>query len=180
MLRICYTPYCQIFAIIKRNGGIIVDDFLSVLPAIIFWTAVVFIVKRVRREKAEACKRPQNDAQRGLVDDVIAAIARSAPDFDGANVYWAKKTSGSTGGIDFRSLSGYKYFYDFASRGYCVSQGMAYVLANEIAKHFGGECREYRDYQLECPVVKYYEVISPRQVAAEQQKKHRFDNLRQI
>ena len=164
----------------KKKRGIIVDDFLSVLPAIIFWTAVVFIVKRVRREKAEACKRPQNDAQRGLVDDVIAAIARSAPDFDGANVYWAKKTSGSTGGINFRSLSGYKYFYDFASRGYCVSQGMAYVLANEIAKHFGGECREYRDYQLECPVVEYYEVISPRQVAAEQQKKHRFDNLRQL
>lgn len=156
------------------------DDFLSVLPAIIFWTAVVIIVKRVRREKAESRKRPRNDAQRGLVNEVIAAIERSAPDFNNASVTWSSRFNAeSSGGVYFSSLSGYNYSYNYASHGYSVSEGMAYVLANEIAKHFGGECREYRNYLLDNNIVSY-SVIGPHQLAAEQQKKHRFDNLRQL
>lgn len=157
----------------KRKRGIIVDDFLSVLPAIIFWTAVVILIKRGQKI------RPRNNAQRRLVDDVIAAIEHSAPDFDGADVYWANKISGSTGGVFFSSLSGYNYSYDYASHGYFVSEEMAYVLANEIAKHFGGECREYRRAVLDNAIVSY-SVIGPHQLAAEQQKKLRDDSLRHL
>lgn len=148
------------------------DDFLSVLPAIIFWTAVVILIKRGQKI------RPRNNAQRKLVDDVIAAIERSAPDFDGADVYWADKISGSTGGVGFRSLSGYKYFYGFAPHGYFVEQGMAHVLASEIAKHFGGKYYISRD--LYHDYFTHYEVKGPHQLAAEQQKKHRFDNLQHL
>lgn len=170
MLRICYTSYCQIFAIIKRNGGIIVDDFLSVLPAIIFLTAVVILIKRGQKIQ------PRNDAQRKLVDEVIATIERSAPDLDVAYVHWSNKR-GNLNGVYFRSLSGYNYAYDYASHGYFVSRGMALLLASEIAKRFGGKYYKRRGLN---SAFTHYEVIGPHQLAIKQQKKPRRDSLRHL
>lgn len=152
----------------------------SALPGIIIIIVIIMVVKSIQKSKEDASKRPQNDAERGLVEDVIATIQRMAPDFDGARVgtstvdYTGRITG--NGSITFKSLSGKSFEYDYVAHGYTVSYHMARVLAFEIVKRFGGECRDiYYDHR---PVG--CEVVSQRQLAAEQEKKRKEDSLKRL
>ena len=108
------------------------------------------------------------------MDDVIATIERTAPDFDGADVYPSsivKSSDGSYGGyVSFSSLRGDQFQYDFGAHGYVVKQGTAMTLASEIAKHF----REHGGG------IVGYGAISPRQLAKEREQKRREDSLKRL
>ena len=137
------------------------------------------ILKSAKEKREEASKRPQNAAQRGLVDEVIAAIERSAHDFDGAFVSpsLGHDNVPGYGYVSFGSLGGNQFQYDFNSHGYVVSEKMALILATEIAKHFGGECRSAFNYDHDfCG----YNVVSLRQLAEEREKKRREDSLKRL
>lgn len=177
----------------ERKGGCFVNEYIQALPGILFWVGL-FVVLRVTRKKREearkkreeASRRPKNAAQRELVDDVIATIERTAPDFDGAAVYHSsskkRSASGSYGGhIAFRSLCGGRFEYNFESHGYVVSEKMAMTLASEIAKRFGGEYRPITRYIGEGDYITIgYAVISPRQLAEEREKQRRKDSLKRL
>ncbi|MFQ9843441.1 MAG: hypothetical protein ACLRXO_02990 [Oscillospiraceae bacterium] len=115
------------------------------------------------------------------MDDVIATIERTAPDFDGADVYPSsivKSSDGSYGGyVSFSSLRGDQFQYDFGAHGYVVKQGTAMTLASEIAKHFGGEYRPIREHG---GGIVGYGAISPRQLAKEREQKRREDSLKRL
>lgn len=151
------------------------------LPGIIFWIVVILVVKSRRKSKEEASKRPKNAAERELVEDVIATIQRVAPDFDGARVgtSYVDHTGRimNNGSITFKSLSGQSFEYDYVAHGYTVSYHMARVLAFEIVKRFGGECRDIRNYDHDLVGC---EVVSQRQLAAEQEKKRQEDSLKRL
>ena len=157
------------------------NEYIQALPGILFWVGL-FVVLRVKRKKREeASRRPKNAAQRELVDDVIATIERTAPDFDGADVYPSsivKSSDGSYGGyVSFSSLRGDQFQYDFGAHGYVVKQGTAMTLASEIAKHFGGEYRPIREHG---GGIVGYGAISPRQLAKEREQKRREDSLKRL
>ena len=157
------------------------NEYIQALPGILFWVGL-FVVLRVTRKKREAAsRRPKNAAQRELVDDVIATIERTAPDFDGADVYPSsivKSSDGSYGGyVSFSSLRGDQFQYDFGAHGYVVKQGTAMTLASEIAKHFGGEYRPIREHG---GGIVGYGAISPRQLAKEREQKRREDSLKRL
>lgn len=155
------------------------------LPSILFWVGLFVVLRVTRKKREEASRRPKNAAQRKLVDDVIATIERTAPDFDGAAVYPSgvvKSSDGSYGGcVIFESLRGDKFEYDFGAHGYVVSEKMAMTLASEIAKRFGGEYRPITRYIGEGDYITIgYAVISPRQLAEEREKQRRKDSLKRL
>lgn len=114
-----------------------VSDFMLALPGILFWVVLFVVIKSVRAKRDEESKHPKNAAQRELVDDVIATIERVAPDLKYANVSYAYYDK--TGGIYFQSWSGYGFSYDYAAHGYKnISRAAAWIVADEIAKRFGG------------------------------------------
>lgn len=158
-----------------------VSDFMLALPSILFWVGLFVVLRVTRKKREEASRRPKNAAQRKLVDDVIATIERTAPDFDGAAVYPSgvvKSSDGSYGGcVIFESLRGDKFEYDFGAHGYVVSEGTAMTLASEIAKHFGGEYRPIREHG---SGIVGYGAISPRQLAKEREQKRREDSLKRL
>lgn len=158
-----------------------VSDFMLALPSILFWVGLFVVLRVTRKKREEASRRPKNAAQRKLVDDVIATIERTAPDFDGADVYPSgvvKSSDGSYGGcVIFESLRGDKFEYDFGAHGYVVSEGTAMTLASEIAKHFGGEYRPIREHG---SGIVGYGAISPRQLAEEREQKRREDSLKRL
>lgn len=158
-----------------------VSDFMLALPSILFWVGLFVVLRVTRKKREEASRRPKNAAQRKLVDDVIATIERTAPDFDGADVYPSgvvKSSDGSYGGcVIFESLRGDKFEYDFGAHGYVVSEGTAMTLASEIAKHFGGEYRPIREHG---SGIVGYGAISPRQLAKERKQKRREDSLKRL
>lgn len=122
------------------------NEYIQALPGILFWVVLFVVIKSVRAKRDEESMHPKNAAQRELVDDVIATIERTAPDFDGAAVYHSsskeRSASGSYGGhIAFQSLCGGRFEYNFESHGYSVSREMALTLAAAIAKRFGSEYR---------------------------------------
>ena len=155
-----------------------VSDFMLALPGILFWVVLFVVLRVTRKSRAEA---PKNAAQRKLVDDVIATIERTAPDFDGAGVYPSsivKSSDGSYGGcVIFESLRGDKFEYDFGAHGYVVSEGTAVTLASEIAKHFGGEYRPIREHG---GGIVGYGAISPRELAEEQDKQRHKNSLKRL
>ena len=141
---------------------------INLLPLILL--IVVIMSVKSKREKA----RSKNAAQRELVDEVIAAIERSAHDFDGAFV---RPSFQFDGYVSFVSLGGNEFRYDFKSHGYVVSEKMALILASEIAKHFGGECRSvFKGDNL----LTGYRVVSLHQLAEEREKKRREDSLKRL
>lgn len=158
-----------------------VSDFMLALPSILFWVGLFVVLRVTRKKREEASRRPKNAARRKLVDDVIATIERTAPDFDGADVYPSgvvKSSDGSYGGcVIFESLRGDKFEYDFGAHGYVVSEGTAMTLASEIAKHFGGEYRPIREHG---SGIVGYGAISPRQLAKEREQKRREDSLKRL
>ena len=158
-----------------------VSDFMLALPSILFWVGLFVVLRVTRKKRDEASRHPKNAAQRKLVDDVIATIERTAPDFDGADVYPSgvvKSSDGSYGGcVIFESLRGDKFEYDFGAHGYVVSEGTAMTLASEIAKHFGGEYRPIREHG---SGIVGYGAISPRQLAKEREQKRREDSLKRL
>lgn len=158
-----------------------VSDFMLALPSILFWVGLFVVLRVTRKKREEASRRPKNAAQRKLVDDVIATIERTAPDFDGADVYPSgvvKSSDGSYGGcVIFESLRGDKFEYDFGAHGYVVSEGTAMTLVSEIAKHFGGEYRPIREHG---SGIVGYGAISPRQLAKEREQKRREDSLKRL
>ena len=158
-----------------------VSDFMLALPGILFWVGLFVVLRVTRKKREEASRRPKNAAQRKLVDDVIATIERTAPDFDGAAVYPSgvvKSSDGSYGGcVIFESLRGDKFEYDFGAHGYVVSEGTAVTLASEIVKHFGGEYRPIREHG---SGIVGYGAISPRQLAKEREQKRREDSLKRL
>ena len=158
-----------------------VSDFMLALPSILFWVGLFVVLRVTRKKREEASRRPKNAAQRKLVDDVIATIERTAPDFDGAAVYPSgvvKSSDGSYGGcVIFESLRGDKFEYDFGAHGYVVSEGTAMTLASEIAKHFGGEYQPIREHG---SGIVGYGAISPRQLAKEREQKRREDSLKRL
>lgn len=162
-----------------------VSDFMLALPSILFWVGLFVVLRVTRKKREEASRRPKNAAQRKLVDDVIATIERTAPDFDGAGVYPSsivKSSDGSYGGyVSFSSLRGDQFQYDFGAHGYVVSEGTAMTLASEIAKRFGGEYRPITRYIGDGDYITIgYAVISPRQLAEEREKQRRKDSLKRL
>jgi len=158
-----------------------VNEYIQALPGILFWVGLFVVLRVTRKKREEASRRPKNAAQRELVDDVIATIERTAPDFDGADVYPSsivKSSDGSYGGyVSFSSLRGDQFQYDFGAHGYVVKQGTAMTLASEIAKHFGGEYRPIREHG---GGIVGYGAISPRQLAKEREQKRREDSLKRL
>lgn len=153
----------------------------NMLPGIIIIIVIVMVVKSIQKSRAEARTRPQNDAERELVGDVIATIQRTAPDFDGAYVRFSSTDPngigvGSEAGVRFKSLKGQDYEYNYAAHGYSVSGKMALTLAAEITRHFGGECRRVCSDNF----VVGYKIVSQRQLAAEQEKKRQEDSLKRL
>lgn len=157
------------------------NEYIQALPGILFWVGLFVVLRVTRKKREEASRRPKNAAQRELVDDVIATIERTAPDFDGADVYPSsivKSSDGSYGGyVFFSSLRGDQFQYDFGAHGYVVKQGTAMTLASEIAKHFGGEYRPIREHG---GGIVGYGAISPRQLAKEREQKRREDSLKRL
>ena len=157
------------------------NEYIQALPGILFWVVLFVVLRVTRKKREEASRRPKNAAQRKLVDDVIATIERTAPDFDGADVYPSsivKSSDGSYGGyVSFSSLRGGQFQYDFGAHGYVVSEGTAVTLASEIAKHFGGEYRPIREHG---GGIVGYGAISPRQLAKEREQKRREDSLKHL
>lgn len=114
-----------------------VSDFMLALPSILFWVGLFVVIKSVRAKQDEESKHPKNAAHRELVDDVIATIERIAPDLKYASVSYA--CGEITGGVYFQSRSGYSFSYDYVSHGYKnISRAAAWIVADEIAKRFGG------------------------------------------
>lgn len=146
----------------------------SILPGIIVLIVIIMLVTRSKRNET----RPKSASERGFVEDVIATIQRTAPDFDGARVLYSSIADKGKGSITFKSLSGQRFEYNYAAHGYSVSEGMALTLASEIARHFGGECRGLRGWGGQDWIG--YQVISPRQLAAEQEKKRQEDSLKRL
>lgn len=157
------------------------NEYIQALPGILFWVVLFVVLRVTRKKREEASRRPKNAAQRKLVDDVIATIERTAPDFDGAGVYPSsivKSSDGSYGGyVSFSSLRGDQFQYDFGAHGYVVKEGTAMTLASEIAKHFGGEYRPIREHG---GGIVGYGAISPRQLAKEREQKRREDSLKHL
>ena len=157
------------------------NEYIQALPGILFWVGLFVVLRVTRKKREEASRRPKNAAQRELVDDVIATIERTAPDFDGADVYPSsivKSSDGSYGGyVSFSSLRGDQFQYDFGAHGYVVKQGTAMTLASEIAKHFGGEYRPIREHG---GGIVGYGARSPRQLAKEREQKRREDSLKRL
>ena len=157
------------------------NEYIQALPGILFWVVLFVVLRVTRKKREEASRRPKNAAQRELVDDVIATIERTAPDFDGADVYPSsivKSSDGSYGGyVSFSSLRGDQFQYDFGAHGYVVKEGTAMTLASEIAKHFGGEYRPIREHG---GGIVGYGAISPRQLAKEREQKRREDSLKRL
>lgn len=157
------------------------NEYIQALPGILFWVGLFVVLRVTRKKREEASRRPKNAAQREVVDDVIATIERTAPDFDGADVYPSsivKSSDGSYGGyVSFSSLRGDQFQYDFGAHGYVVKQGTAMTLASEIAKHFGGEYRPIREHG---GGIVGYGAISPRQLAKEREQKRREDSLKRL
>lgn len=58
-------------------------ELLGILVNLLPLILLIVVIMSVKSKREEASKRPQNAAQRGLVDEVIAAIERSAHDFNG-------------------------------------------------------------------------------------------------
>lgn len=166
----------------ERKGGCFVNEYIQALPGILFWVVLFVVIKSVRAKRDEESMHPKNAAQRELVDDVIATIERTAPDFDGAAVYPSgskeRSASGSYGGhIAFQSLCGGRFEYNFESHGYSVSREMALTLAAAIAKRFGSE---YRPVYSRTESISGYRVMSPRQLAEEREQKRREDSLKRL
>ena len=165
----------------ERKGGCFVSEYIQALPGILFWVVLFVVLRATRKKREEASRRPKNAAQRKLVDDVIATIERTAPDFDGADVYPSgvvKSSDGSYGGyVFFESLRGDKFKYDFESHGYSVSREMALTLAAAIAKRFGSE---YRPVYSRAESISGDRVMSPRQLAEEREQKRREDSLKRL
>lgn len=150
---------------------------LSFLFLIVLIVVIKSVAKSAKERREEASRHPQNAAQQGLVDEVIAAIERSAHDFNGAYVRPSHDNVPGYGYVSFESLGGNQFKYDFISHGYVVSEKMALILASEIAKHFGGECRSAFNYDHDfCG----YNVVSLRQLAEEREKKRREDSLKRL
>lgn len=121
----------------ERKGGCFVNEYIQALPGILFWVGLFVVIKSVRAKREEESKHPQNTAQRELVDNVIATIERIAPDLKYASVSYA--CGEITGGVYFQSRSGYSFSYDYVSHGYKnISRAAAWIVADEIAKRFGG------------------------------------------
>ena len=149
-------------------------DLLRILINLLPLILLIVVIMSVKSKREKASNRPQNAAQQGLVDEVIAAIERSAHDFDGAFV---RPSFQFDGYVSFVSLGGNEFRYDFKSHGYVVSEKMALILASEIAKHFGGECRSvFKGDNL----LTGYRVVSLHQLAEEREKKRREDSLKRL
>ena len=159
-------------------------DYVSV---ILFYAAVIliviFLVKTVRKRKEnkeEAKKHPKNDSQKELVREVIAAIERDGSGFDKAHVD-ISNSSGS-GSVTYSSETASGHYtsgqYNYDEHGYFVSKEMAYILACQIADHFGGEySSDYNGYYIK----------GPRQLAIERKweqerelERQRIENLKHL
>ena len=161
-------------AILREKGDVFVSvsDFMLALPGILFWVGLFVVLRVTRKSRAEA---PKNAAQRKLVNDVIAIIERTAPDFDGGGVIPSNDSGG--GGVGFCSLRGETFEYGFESHGYIVSEGMALALAAAIAKRFGSEYRPIRDRD---HFICGYRIMSPRELAEEQEKQRHKNSLKRL
>lgn len=159
----------------ERKGGCFVNEYIQALPGILFWVVLFVVIKSVRAKRDEESKHPKNAAQRELVDDVIATIERTAPDFDGGGVIPSNDSGG--GGVSFCSLRGETFEYGFESHGYIVSEGMALALAAAIAKRFGSEYRPIRDRD---HFICGYRIMSPRELAEEQEKQRHKNSLKRL
>lgn len=156
-------------------------DLLRILINLLPLILLIVVIMSVKSKREKASNRPQNAAQQGLVDEVIAAIERSAHDFDGAFVHPSSSSrfeyAPGDGYVIFGSLGGNEFKYDFKSHGYVVSEKMALILASEIAKHFGGECRSVYNFDKDfCG----YRVVSLQRLAEEREKKRREDSLKRL
>lgn len=156
----------------ERKGECFVNEYIQALPGILFWVVLFVVLRVTRKSRAEA---PKNAAQRKLVNDVIAIIERTAPDFDGGGVIPSNDSGG--GGVSFCSLRGETFEYGFESHGYIVSEGMALALAAAIAKRFGSEYRPIRDRD---HFICGYRIMSPRELAEEQEKQRHKNSLKRL
>ncbi len=160
------------------------SDFVGdVVIIILVIVAIRFIVKMIKKsddKRAEAARHPKTDAQKELVRDVIAAIERDVFNFDGATV--CSSVNSGNGYVHYCSIgAGGDYFsgyeYNFNEHGYFVSNELAYILACQIADHFGGRC----DGSYSPGGYQYcqYHVDGPRKLALERERKQRNELERQ-
>lgn len=152
-----------------------------ILIAIFIVKLIVKMIKKSDDKRAEAARHPKTDAQKELVREVIAAIERDASDFDRASIYPSsdKKPAlfAKVGVVE--CWSGERTFrYDFDSHGYFVSKEMAYILACQIADHFGGECRGIQKGEYSGDE-SYFSVYGPRRLAFEREWKQERELERQ-
>ena len=119
---------------------------ISWILALVFWFFVIKILIGLFHTPKPT---PRTSSQRQLVQDVISAIERHAPDFDQIKIYpdYSSYTSAKINSGPDRSTNGHveiisgdkKYSYSFKQHNYEVVLDAAEILASEIVKHFGGE-----------------------------------------
>lgn len=152
-------------------------DYVSV---ILFYAAVIVFIVIIVRKIKDKKKRPKNDAQKELVRDVIAAIERDGSGFDKAHVD-ISNSSGS-GSVTYSSETASGHYtsdqYNYDEHGYFVSKEMAYILACQIADHFGSEYSSDHNG---------YYIKGPRQLAIERKwkqerelERQRIENLKHL
>lgn len=159
------------------------DDFLrsdfvgDVVIIILVIVAIRFIVKMIKKsddKRAEAARHPKTDAQKELVREVIAAIERDAPDFYEAEIDISRI---GTGSIQYNSRTA-TYRYSFDEHGYSVSKEMAYILACQIADHFGG--RYELNYGCYCIAGPSKLALEREQKRQEELERQRIENLKHL
>ena len=153
-------------------------DYVSV---ILFYAAVIliviFIVKTVRKRKEnkeESKRHPKTDSQKELVREVIAAIERDAPNFYEAEIDISRI---GTGSIKYNSRTA-TYRYSFDEHGYSVSKEMSYILACQIADHFGG--RYELNYGCYCIAGPSKLALEREQKQKEELERQRIENLKHL
>ena len=167
-------------------GDFLRSDFVGdVVIIILVIVAIRFIVKMIKKsddKRAEAARHPRTDAQKELVREVIAAIERDAPNFGGAFIYPSldKKPAlyATVGVVKYWSSDLKSFQYDFDSHGYFVGLDMAYILACQIADHFGG--RYELNYGCYCIAGPSKLALEREQKQKEELERQRIENLKHL
>ena len=121
-----------------------------------------------------------SDSQKELVREVIAAIERDGSGFDKAHVD-ISNSSGS-GSVTYSSETASGHYtsgqYNYDEHGYFVSKEMAYILACQIADHFGG--RYELNYGCYCIAGPSKLALEREQKQKEELERQRIENLKHL
>lgn len=155
-----------------------VGAIFSVLFAILFYGGIIWAIVAVRRNRKKpkppekpikpTPPTPKNDAQKAFVAEVIAAIEREDANFYKIEVF---DSSDAPKGVRlFADYHTHRDIYDYDAHGYYISKEASWMLAAQIAEHFGGESPSYSSP---------YIVYGPKYLAEERENKRRQELERQ-